>query len=125
MGKVMLKKFSFLLIGASLMLTVSLTTSAQSGTYFAANYGYRINMVTDGLVQPWSMAWLPNGDMLVTERPGRLRIIRNGNLLPDAVVGIPEVFYEGQGGLFDVTPHPNFANNQMLYLSFSRANSDN
>ncbi len=121
----MLKKFSFLLIGASLMLTVSLTTSAQSGTYFAANYGYRINMVTDGLVQPWSMAWLPNGDMLVTERPGRLRIIRNGNLLPDAVVGIPEVFYEGQGGLFDVTPHPNFANNQMLYLSFSRANSDN
>ena len=86
--------------------------------------GYRINMVSDDLVQPWSMAWLPNGDMLVTEKPGRLRIIRNGSLLPDAVPGTPEVFYEGQGGLFDVVPHPDFANNQMLYLSYSRAEGD-
>mgnify|MGYP006140281059 CR=1 FL=1 len=121
----MLRKFSTLLIAASLMLTASLTANAQSDTYFASNYGYRLAMVTDGLVQPWSMAWLPNGDMLVTERPGRLRIIRDGNLLSDAVPGTPEVFYEGQGGLFDVTPHPDFANNQMLYLSFSRANGDN
>ncbi|MDG2089530.1 MAG: PQQ-dependent sugar dehydrogenase [Gammaproteobacteria bacterium] len=107
------------------MLTASLTVYAQSDTYFASNYGYRLAMVADGLVQPWSMAWLPNGDMLVTERPGRLRIIRDGNLLPDEVSGTPEVFYEGQGGLFDVTPHPDFANNQLVYLSFSRANGDN
>jgi aldose sugar dehydrogenase len=124
-GEVMLRKFTHLLIGASLMLTASLTVYAQSDTYFASNYGYRLAMVADGLVQPWSMAWLPNGDMLVTERPGRLRIIRDGNLLPDEVSGTPEVFYEGQGGLFDVTPHPDFANNQLVYLSFSRANGDN
>ena len=124
-GEVMLRKFTHLLIGASLMLTASLTANAQSDTYFASNYGYRLAMVADGLVQPWSMAWLPNGDMLVTERPGRLRIIRDGNLLPDEVPGTPEVFYEGQGGLFDVTPHPDFANNQLVYLSFSRANGDN
>jgi len=125
MGKVMLRKFSYLIIGVSLMLSAALTANAQSDVYFAANYGYRITTVADGLVQPWSMAWLPNGDMLVTEKPGRLRIIRDGRLLADAVTGIPEVFYEGQGGLFDVTPHPDFANNQMLYLSFSRANGDN
>lgn len=125
MGEVMFKKFSFLLIGASLLLTTSLSANAQSDTYFASNYAYRLTMVADGLVQPWSMAWLPNGDMLVTERPGRLRIIRDGNVLPNAVAGTPEVFYEGQGGLFDVLPHPDFADNQMLYLSFSRANGDN
>jgi glucose/arabinose dehydrogenase len=68
------------------------------------------------------MAWLPDGDMLVTERPGRVRIIRDGRLLPDAVTGVPEVFYElqGQGGLFDVTPHPDFASNRLLYLSYSK-----
>lgn len=120
----MLRKLSYLFTGVSLMLSASFTAYAQSDVYFASNYGYRINMVSDGLVQPWSMAWLPNGDMLVTEKPGRLRIIRDGNLLPNAVSGTPEVFYEGQGGLFDVVPHPDFANNQMLYLSYSRAEGD-
>ena len=58
--------------------------------------------------------------MLVTERPGRLRIVRNGALLPDSVPGVPEVFAEGQGGLFEVLPHPNFTDNKLLYLSFAR-----
>lgn len=121
----MFHKFS--LIGVSLMLSASLTATAQSDLYSASNYGYRITTVTDGLIQPWSMAWLPNGDMLVTERPGRLRVIRNGRLLPDAVSGTPEVFYEidGQAGLFDVTPHPDFANNRLLYLSYSKTVGDN
>lgn len=117
----MLKKISALLAGTALMLTASITVFAQSDIYFASNYAYRLNMVVDGLVQPWSMAWLPNGDMLVTERPGRLRILRNGNLLPDAVPGTPDIVYESQGGLFDVLPHPDFANNQLIYLSFARA----
>ena len=58
--------------------------------------------------------------MLITERPGRLRIVRNGALLPDSVPGVPEVFAEGQGGLFEVLPHPNFIDNKLLYLSFAR-----
>jgi glucose/arabinose dehydrogenase len=75
-------------------------------------------------VNPWSIAFLPGGDMLVTERPGRLRIIRNGKLLPDPVAGLPAVLAQGQGGLLDVVPHPNFATNRLLYLSFSKPYAD-
>ncbi|HIE92039.1 MAG TPA: PQQ-dependent sugar dehydrogenase, partial [Acidobacteria bacterium] len=70
------------------------------------------------------MAWLPDGDMLIGERPGRLRIVRDGSLLPDPVPGVPAVFAEGQGGLFDVLPHPEFASNRLLYLSYARPKGD-
>lgn len=118
----MLRRLSGLFVVAGLVLSAVLPADAQSGLYSASDYRYRIATVAEGLVQPWSIAWLPNGDMLVTERPGRLRIIRSGRLLPDAVPGVPEVFYEttGQAGLFDVTPHPDFDDNQLLYLSYSK-----
>ena len=58
--------------------------------------------------------------MLVTEKPGRLRIVRDGQLLPEAVPGVPEVFYRGQGGLFEVIPHPDFGDNRWVYLTYSR-----
>lgn len=107
------------LVSAGLLMTVAATASAQQDVYFGSHHDYRVVTVSDNLIQPWSMAWLPNGDMLVTEKPGRLRIIRDGQLLPEAVPGVPEVFYTGQGGLFDVVPHPDFSNNQWIYLSFS------
>lgn len=94
---------------------------AQSDVQRSALHDFRIVTVADGLQIPWSMAWLPGGDMLITERPGRLRIVRDGQLLPDAVPGVPAVFTTGgQAGLFDVVPHPDFAANQYLYLSFSK-----
>ena len=71
--------------------------------------------VVDALIQPWSIAFLPGGDTLITERPGRLRIVRQGKLLPQAVEGVPKVFHSGQGGLLEVMPHPNFASNRLLY----------
>ena len=86
----------------------------------SALHDARVVTVADGLEVPWSLAWLPGGDMLVTERPGRLRVVRNGVLLPDSVPGVPEVFAEGQGGLFEVLPHPDFTDNKLLYLSFAR-----
>ena len=86
----------------------------------SAYHDYRVVTVADGLDVPWSVAWLPGGDMLVTERPGRLRIVRDGTLLPDPVPGVPEVVARGQGGLFDVLPHPDFAANRLLYLSYAR-----
>lgn len=105
-------------------LTVGLSsaeTQAQSDIQHSALQDFRVVTVADGLEVPWSMAWLPNGDMLVTERVGRLRIIRDGNLLPDPVPGVPEVFTTGgQAGLFDVLPHPDFEDNQYLYLSFAK-----
>jgi glucose/arabinose dehydrogenase len=76
--------------------------------------------VAEGLIQPWAIAFLPGGDILVTERPGRLRIIRQGKLLPQAVEGVPKVLHSGQGGLLEVTPHPNFASNRLIYLSYSK-----
>jgi glucose/arabinose dehydrogenase len=76
--------------------------------------------VVDALVQPWSIAFLPGGDILITERPGRLRIVRQGKLLPNAVEGTPKVFHSSQGGLLEVMPHPNFASNRLLYLTYSK-----
>ncbi len=110
--------------GTTMLLAVATAVSAQPDMYYASHHNYRVVPVAEGLVQPWSMTWLPNGDMLVTEKPGRLRIVRNGRLLPEAVPGTPEVLYEGQGGLFEVLPHPNFADNRWIYLSFSKPMGD-
>ncbi len=108
------------LAGTALLATAAAGTYAQSDVYHAANHDYKIVTVAEDLVQPWSMAWLPGGDMLVTEKPGRLRVVRDGRLLPEAVPGVPDVFYEGQGGLFDVLPHPNFSDNRWVYLTYSK-----
>ena len=86
----------------------------------SALHDYRVVTVVDALVQPWSIAFLPGGDMLITERPGRLRIVRQGKLLPQPVEGVPAVFHSSQGGLLEVMPHPNFAANRLLYLSYSK-----
>ena len=76
--------------------------------------------VAEGLENPWGMVFLPDGDMLFTERPGRLRIVRDGTLVPDPVPGVPEVYAQGQGGLLDIALHPEFASNRLVYLSFSK-----
>jgi glucose/arabinose dehydrogenase len=72
-------------------------------------------------VNPWSLTFLPNGDMLVTEKPGRLRVVRNGDLETQPVSAVPEVWATGQGGLLEVLPHPRFSENQLLYLTYSKA----
>lgn len=108
------------LAGIVLLATAAASVNAQSDVYHAANHDYTVVTVAEDLVQPWSMAWLPGGDMLITEKPGRLRVVRDGRLLPEAVPGVPDVFYEGQGGLFDVLPHPNFNDNRWVYLTYSK-----
>jgi glucose/arabinose dehydrogenase len=87
-------------------------------------HAFRVVTVADGLQNPWSIAFLPGGDMLVTEKAGALRIVRNGVLLPEPVPGVPTVRSNGQGGLLDVAPHPDFESNRLIYLSFSRPNAD-
>lgn len=76
--------------------------------------------IADGLDHPWSLAELPNGDLLVTERPGQLRLIRDGVLRAQPIPGVPAVFNRNQGGLFDVRLHPAFASNRQLYLSYAQ-----
>jgi glucose/arabinose dehydrogenase len=99
---------------------VSVAVSGQTSNSKSALYDYRVVTVVDGLVQPWSIAFLPGGDALITERPGRLRVLRQGKLLAQPVEGIPKVFHSGQGGLLEVMPHPNFASNRLLYISYSK-----
>jgi len=83
-----------------------------------------VELVTDQLDHPWALAFLPDGDMLVTERPGRLRVIRDGVLDPQPIGGLPPIFAFGISGLTDVVLHPDFANNRVLYLSYSKAHPD-
>jgi glucose/arabinose dehydrogenase len=85
----------------------------------SAKASYRLVTLATGLVQPWSMAFLPDGRILITERPGRLRIFANGSLARAAVPGVPDVYASGQGGLLDICLHPAFAQNRVLYLSYS------
>ena len=80
----------------------------------------RVVPLFKGLANPWSMAWLPNGDMLITEKPGRLRVARQGTLDPEPVTGVPQVVAQGQGGLLEVAVHPKFAENQWVYLTYSK-----
>ncbi len=107
-------------LAATLLLTAASAPLAAQEVHRSAHHDFRVVSVADGLVNPWAMAWLPNGDMLVTERPGRLRIVRDGRLLPDSVPGVPPVFARGQGGLLDVQLHPDFASNRLVYLSYSK-----
>jgi glucose/arabinose dehydrogenase len=96
----------------------------QQAVHRSAAHDFRVITVVEGLEHPWSMAFLPGGDMLVTERPGRLRIVRNGTLLPDPVPGLPRIRTGGQGGLLDVVLHPDFVSNRLIYLSLSKPNAD-
>jgi glucose/arabinose dehydrogenase len=94
---------------------------ASARTFSSEQHEFRMVTVTRGLVHPWSLAFLPNGDMLVTERVGRLRIIRNGELSPLPMPGVPEVALGGQGGLLDIALHPKFTENRLIYLSYAGA----
>jgi len=77
-------------------------------------------MVTKGLIQPFSMAFLPDGGILITERPGRLRIVRNGKLDPVPVAGVPAVQAQGLAGLMDLALHPRFAENKLVYFTYHK-----
>lgn len=81
--------------------------------------GYNLETIVDGLDSPWGLAILPDGDMLITELTGDLRHIRNGKLVTQAVAGVPQSLYGGQGGLMDIVIHPNYEDNRHVYLSLS------
>lgn len=79
----------------------------------------RVQTVASGLEHPWGLAFLPDGRMLVTERPGRLRVVSQGGWLSKPLTGVPKVFAKGQGGLLDVALDPDFASNRRIYLSYA------
>lgn len=86
----------------------------------AEQHKIRVSIVTRGLEHPWSLAFLPDGSILVTERPGRLRIVRKGVLDPKAITGLPDVRTKGNGGLMDLALHPRFAENHLVYFAYTK-----
>jgi len=106
---------------AVLVVALAAAATATAQTVSSERHDVRLVTVAAGLEHPWSLAFLPNGDMLVTERPGRLRVIRQGQLDPQPVTGLPEVSAGGQGGLLDVAPHPDFAANGLIYFTYAGA----
>jgi glucose/arabinose dehydrogenase len=81
--------------------------------------GWRKEVIVGGLSHPWGIAWLPDGSALITEREGRLRLMRDGALDPTPISGLPPLLAHGQGGLLDVSLHPDFADNRLVYLTLA------
>ena len=120
-----------LLVVAGLLVGIGAGAAGQTApaaVVRTALHDFRIETFVDGLVHPFAMAFTPDGDMLVTERPGRLRIVRKGVLLKEPVAGLPDILFLGNGatsqdgreqaGIRDVVLHPAFATNRLLYVSY-------
>ncbi|MCF7991378.1 MAG: PQQ-dependent sugar dehydrogenase [Thiohalocapsa sp.] len=87
--------------------------------------GWRTEVVAGGLAHPWAIAWLPDGSALITERAGRLRVLRDGKIDPKPIDGLPQICGNcGQGGLLDVSLHPDFAGNRFVYLTYAAGDKD-
>jgi glucose/arabinose dehydrogenase len=107
-----------LAVAATSLGGAALAQTNGSRTGVVAGDEPRVETVARGLVHPWSLAFLPDGRMLVTERPGRLRIVGRGGALSKPLAGVPRVHTGGQAGLLDVALGPDFAANRTLYLSY-------
>lgn len=120
-GALALPAFGLALLHGALGLSASvLPAAARAQSPAAASVPYQVNTLTEGLQHPWSLAFLPDGRFLVTEREGRLRLIAaDGRLQPKPVSGVPAVFASGQAGLFDVLLSPGFAQDSAVYLSYA------
>jgi glucose/arabinose dehydrogenase len=107
--------------GAMMLAGVVAAPALAQDVTAAADDQFTVETVAEGLDFPWSIAFLPDGDMLVTELTGQLRLIDDGELVEAPISGTPEVIYGGQGGLSDVVLHPDFAANKLVYLTYSAA----
>ena len=92
----------------------------------AASPSFTVKRLVNGLDQPWAVAWLPSGELLITERTGQLlRVASNFKSKPVPIAGLPNtIAVDGQGGLFDVAVHPNYRENSLIYLSYSESAAD-
>ncbi len=112
-----LLKFRRIIALLCINTAVSITAIAQHSNVTTEQYA--TNVIVSGLVQPWAHEFLPNGDILVTERGGTIKVVRDGIILNTAVANVPDVYFAGQGGLLDIMKDIDFANNQLIYLSYA------
>jgi aldose sugar dehydrogenase len=105
---------------AGLIAAVTPGAAADGALFKSEKHAFRLRVLVEGLSHPWSLAFLPDGRMLVTERVGRLRMVsRDFKLDPRPVEGVPGVVAAGQGGLFDVVLHPKYAENGWIYIAYN------
>jgi glucose/arabinose dehydrogenase len=107
---------------AAFLCALPLAAGAQ--TYRSDEHAFRIVKIVEGLELPWSLAFLPDGRMLVTEKAGRLRLITKNSLHPEPIAGVPQVTVHGQGGMHDVVLHPEFSKNGLVYLAYAARGND-
>ncbi len=108
-------------MGAALLLCCAAVAQSEPVTVVSEKQTFVLQTVTAGLEHPWGMAFLPDGRLLVTERPGRMRIVSASGELSAPLAGVPAVVARGQGGLLDVVLHPKFSDNRLVYFSYSEA----
>ncbi len=124
----MIRTMSLLLQLRTLLLLSMLLPAALccAATEFSSEkHNFTIEVVVDGLDHPWGMVFLPDGDLLITERSGQLRRVHDWKLLDQPISGLPEVHEVGQGGLLGISLHPDFEKNHMLYLSYAGEENGN
>jgi aldose sugar dehydrogenase len=117
--------FSALLLLAGIALAPHAEGQPQNKKAKARPTQVRAVTMATGLWHPWSLAFLPNGDLLVTERNGRLRMVRDGRLDPEPIAGVPPVHSVRLSGFMEILPHPEFARNQIVYLTYTKDVADN
>jgi len=112
------------LVSGAPVLAQGQAQAPRSPTPTPVNAAVRVETVARGLEHPWALAFLPDGRMLVTERPGRLRIVGRDGRVSEPLAGVPQVLARGQGGLLDVALDPRFADNRLVYLSYAEPGAD-
>lgn len=106
-------------VSGALVVAQGQAQAPRSPTPKPEKGAFRVETVTSDLAHPWALAFLPDGRMLVTERPGSLRIVGLDGRVSEPLAGVPPVQARGQGGLLDVALDPNFADNRLVYLSYA------
>jgi len=116
----MMKLTNPAILAIAMCIAAGPAAAVESRTLQSEKHAFRIVTLVQGLQHPWSLAFLPDGRMLVTERPGRLRMVSKDFALdPKPIEGSPRVVAVGQGGMFDVVLHPKYAENGWIYLAYS------
>lgn len=111
---------SLIFLVSMLMTWTAMAAPFESPEPVQAAKGFQKQVLAYGLTHPWAMVWLPDGSMLITQRPGHVRHLnRDGSTITDFVPGVPKVINIGQGGLLDIALHPDFATNRLVYFTLS------
>jgi glucose/arabinose dehydrogenase len=117
--------FSFVALTVIFCVACARTPAGRSArevqTASQSNTRFKVEKVAGGLEVPWSIVWAPDGRMILTERPGRVRVIENGTLRPQPLFVVPDVESTGESGLMSVALHPQFSSNHFIYLSYAYA----